>query len=133
MTEPAKRWILIVAAAWNIFGGASALFAPTQHFAQSYTTALSLDQPLHLFFFCCVWINAIAWGLAYLIAAFVPSARLAVLAAGAAGKVFYALACFALVSSGVGKNVILVAGVADMLLAGLFVAVLVFGRPTATA
>ena len=66
---PASRWIwggnlsdvwqkriLIIAGLWNLLG-ASALFDPGKHFQQLYTTSLSLDDPLQLFFFRCTWIN----------------------------------------------------------------------------
>ena len=128
MDERWQKRILILAAAWNLIGGASALFDPAQHFAQLYTTSLSLDDPLQLFFWRCTWINAIAWGAAYLIAAFMPGARAPVLIAGGAGKIVYAVACFALYASGVGKSGLRFAGVVDLVLAALFVAMILSRR-----
>lgn len=46
MSDFWQKRLLLVAAAWNILGGASALVAPTRHFAQLYVASLSLDDPL---------------------------------------------------------------------------------------
>ena len=70
-----QKWLLLAAAAWNLLGGASALLDPAQHFAQMYTSALSLNYPLQLFFYRGVWINVIAWSVAYLLAAMLPVAE----------------------------------------------------------
>lgn len=128
MTEPWIKRLLLLAAAWNILGGASALLDPAQHFAQLYTSSLSLADPLQLFFYRCTWINVIAWGVAYALAAWHPGARKPALIAGAAGKFVYFLACASLFASGVGKPVLLAAGVVDVLLAVVFVAALASGR-----
>ena len=128
MDQAWKRWILYVAAAWNIVGGVLALLDPAKHFASIYTTSLNVADPLHLFFFRCVWINVIAWGLAYALAAIWPSSRRAVLIAGGAGKLFYAVACAALFSSGVGKPILLVPALVDTLFAAAFAAILVRDR-----
>jgi len=115
-----QRRLLIVAAGWNVLGGSSALFDPPRHFAQLFTESLSMGDPLQAFFFRCTWINVIAWGAAYLLAAFWPGARLAVLLAGGAGKLAYFGACIALYSSGAGKTMLLVAGIVDLVLAAVF-------------
>jgi hypothetical protein len=59
------------------------------------------------FFYRSTWINVLAWGVGYLVAAFVPASRAAVLLAGAAGKAAYFVACVALVTSGVGRPLVL--------------------------
>ena len=123
MNEVTRRWILYVAAAWNVLGGVLALLDPAKHFAQAYTASLDLSQPLQLFFFRCVWINVIAWGVAYALAAIWPASRRGVLIAGGAGKLFYAAACVALVSSGVGKPVMFLPAVVDTLFAIAFAAI----------
>ncbi|HUG23380.1 hypothetical protein [Piscinibacter sp.] len=128
MTESWTKRLLWVAAAWNILGGASALWDPAQHFAQLYTASLSLDDPLQLFFYRCTWINVIAWGVAYALAAMLPLSRTVVLAAGAAGKSAYFVACAALFAGGTGSGMLLAAGIVDVLMAGLFVAALLPGR-----
>jgi hypothetical protein len=124
MTPLWPRILLLLAAAWNIVGGLSALLDPAQHFAQLYTAALALDDPLQAFFYRCTWINVIAWGLGYVLAAFLPPSRTAILAAGAAGKSAYFLACAALYASGIGKSGLLLAGVVDVLFALAFLALL---------
>jgi hypothetical protein len=115
-----RRTLLLAAAGWNIIGGVTALLDPARHFAQMYTTTLALDQPLALFFYRCAWINVIAWGAAYVIAAFVPTSRTAVLVAGGAGKLVYFLASVGLFASGVGNGLVLTAGFMDVVFAGLF-------------
>jgi hypothetical protein len=62
----------------------------------------------------------LAWGLAYLLAAFWKQSRPAVLVAGGIGKAVYFLACAGLVASGVGKPLVLAFGVGDLAMAGLF-------------
>ena len=128
MDRPWKLWILYTAAAWNILGGVMALASPAKHFSQMYTTSLNTGEPLAAFFYRCVWINVIAWGLAYALAARWPDSRKAVLIAGSAGKVVYAAACAALFASGVGKPMVAIAGVVDLLLAAGFAAVLLHRR-----
>ena len=122
------KWSLAGAAVWNIFGGISALADPVLHFSQMYTGALSLDEPLPLYFYRCVWINVIAWGVGYALAAFLRGPHTAILIAGGLGKLFYCAACFALYGTGMGKGMLLFAGVVDLLLAALFAAVLVGQR-----
>jgi hypothetical protein len=123
-----QRRLLIVAAGWNVLGGASALFDPPRHFTQLFTESLSLGDPLQAFFFRCTWINVIAWGAAYLLAALWQSSRMAVLLAGGAGKVAYCGACIALYSTGVGKPMLLGAGIVDLVLAALFAVALMSNR-----
>ena len=123
-----QRRLLIVAAGWNVLGGSSALFDPARHFAQLFTESLSLGDPLQAFFFRCTWINVIAWGAAYLLAAFWQGSRMAVLLAGGAGKVAYCGACVALYSTGVGKPMLLAAGIVDLVLAALFAVALLSHR-----
>ncbi len=131
MSEFGTKWLLAVAAGWNILGGGSALLDPAQHFARLYTASLSLADPLQLFFYRCTWINVIAWGAGYALAAALPESRKVVLAAGAAGKSVYFAACVSLFLSGAGKGVLLVAGVVDLLLALLFAVALISGRQPA--
>ena len=126
MSELRTKWLLLMAAAWNILGAGSALFDPARHFAQLYTASLSLVDPMQLFFYRCTWINVMAWGAAYAIAAMLPGSRTAVLAAGAVGKLAYFAACVALFLSGTGKGILLAAGVVDLLLALLFAAALMW-------
>ena len=120
MSETWRKRLLLVAAAWNVLGGASAVADPAQHFAQSYHASLSLDDPLQLFFYRCTWINVIAWGVAYLLAAVHSGARTPVLLGGGAGKLVYSVACFALFSSGVGRPLLVTAGVVDLGFAAAF-------------
>ena len=115
------RW-LALAAAWNIIGGVAALWNPGQHFALLYVSTLSLADPLQLFFYRCTWINVIAWGLAYALAAGMSESRRALLLAGAIGKSAYCVACIALFLSGGGTRMLLAAGAVDLLLALLFIA-----------
>jgi hypothetical protein len=120
--------LLIFAAAWNILGGIGALLDPVQHFQSMYSATLELGEPLQLYFFQCVWINVIAWGVGYLVAAFKPAARLGILAAGGLGKLAYGAACFGLVASGVGGWLVLAAGVVDVALAIVFAGILLAER-----
>jgi ABC-type Mn2+/Zn2+ transport system permease subunit len=114
------RW-LVFAAAWNILGGVSALWNPPAHFAQLYTTTLQLGDPLTLFFYRCTWINVIAWGIAYALAAAMTESRRAVLMAGAIGKTVYCAASVAVYLAGAGTAALLAAGAVDLLLALAFV------------
>jgi hypothetical protein len=119
-----ETWIkrlLLVSAAWNIIGAVTSLADPANHFAQMYTAAPQIaDDALLMYFYRCTWINVLAWGAAYALAAFCPRSRPAVLAAGGAGKAVYFLACTALVASGVGKPLVLAFGLADLTMAALF-------------
>jgi len=128
MTRHWQKPMLLLAGAWNIAGGLSALFDPAKHFGQLYTVSLLMSDPLQAFFFRCVWINVVAWGAAYALAAYVPAARGAVLSAGGAGKVFYAGACFALYQTGLGKPMLLTAAAVDFVFAALFALTLYTGR-----
>lgn len=121
MNETWIRRLLLASAAWNIAGGVTSLADPANHFKQMYTVAPAANDALLMYFYQCTWINVLAWGLAYLLAALWPQSRKAVLAAGAAGKAAYFLACAALVLSGVGRPLVLAFGVGDLLMAGLFV------------
>jgi len=121
MNETWIKRMLLAAAAWNITGAATSLADPAQHFSQMYTVAPAVDDALLMFFYRCTWINVMAWGLAYLLAALWPQSRKAVLAAGGTGKAVYFVACAALVSSGVGRPLVLAFGLGDLLMAALFV------------
>jgi hypothetical protein len=114
------RRLLLGAAAWNLTGGVTSLADPANHIAQMYTVALSADDALFAYFYQCTWINVLAWGLAYLFAAFWPQSRQAVLAAGGIGKAVYFVACAMLVATGVGKPLVLAFGVGDLVMAVLF-------------
>ncbi len=124
MGETWRRRALYLVGALNILGGASALADPARHFAQLYTAALSLDDPLQAFFFRATWINVIAWGVGYILAGRYPAARGPVLLAGAAGKLAYFGACLALYLTGTGNAMLLATGVLDVLFAGFFAYVL---------
>jgi hypothetical protein len=127
------RRLLLVAAVWNLVGGATSLADPARHFAQMYEVAPVPGDALLDFFYRSTWINVLAWGVGYLVAAFVPASRAAVLLAGAAGKAAYFVACVALVTSGVGRPLVLAFGVGDLAMALLFVATLAQRRSTAPA
>jgi hypothetical protein len=120
MNDTWTRRLLIGSAAWNITGGATSLLDPANHFAQMYTVAPRPDDALLMYFYQCTWINVLAWGAAYLLAAFWRDSRPAVLAAGGIGKAVYFFACAALVWSGVGKPLVLLFGLGDLFMAGLF-------------
>lgn len=121
MNETWIKRLLLVSAAWNITGGLTSLADPANHFAQMYSVAPAVaNDPLLMYFYQCTWINVLAWGGAYALAAFWPRSRAAVLAAGGAGKAVYFLACAALVASGVGKPLVLAFGLGDLLMAALF-------------
>lgn len=123
--------LLWLAALWNMIGGASALLDPAGHVAQLYDGTLALEQPLVTFFYRCTWINVIAWGLAYGFAACTPAARGVVMTAGGLGKAVYFGACLSLYLSGVGKPMLLAAGIFDLGLALFFAwAVLSLRRAT---
>ena len=124
MSPAWQKRFLLVAAAWNVIGGATALLDPAGHFAQAFNGVLALDDPLQLFFYRCVWINVIAWGLGYLVAAYREESRAAILAAGATGKLAYFAASAAAYQAGVGKAALLAAGLFDVALAAGFVWIL---------
>ena len=128
MNDTSIKRLLLASAAWNLAGGISSLADPANHFRQMYAVAPPANDPLLMYFFQCTWINVIAWGLAYGLAAFWPRSRAAVLAAGGAGKAVYFLACAALVGSGVGKPLVMVFGLGDLAMAGLFAWALVSRR-----
>ncbi|MFO1447483.1 MAG: hypothetical protein U1F61_04950 [Opitutaceae bacterium] len=127
-TDAWPRVTLLAAASWNIVGGIGALLDPAKHFAQLFHDRLSLSDPLVLFFYRCTWINVIAWGAAYLLAVWLPTARLPALAAGAAGKFFYFTACVAAWNAGTGQFTLMAAGMVDLLFVVLFTAILVSTR-----
>jgi len=120
MVENWKRYLLYFAGVWNIVGGAGALADPAGHLAQMYVGTVMLSDPVTMFFFRGVWINVIAWGIGYLIAARNFSGGLAVLAAGGLGKLAYCLACVAMWESGSGRPVLVVTGTMDAIFAGFF-------------
>lgn len=121
MNEAWTRRLLLLAAIWNITGAVTSLADPAHHFAQMYAAAPpAADDALLMYFYRCTWINVLAWGGAYALAAVWPASRAAVLAAGGAGKALYFLACAALVASGTGKPLVLAFGLGDLLMAALF-------------
>jgi hypothetical protein len=121
VNETWVKCLLLASAAWNITGGVTSLADPANHFKQMYTVAPAANDALLMYFYQCTWINVLAWGLAYLLAAFWPQSRKAVLTAGAAGKGVYFVACAALVASGAGRSLVLAFGLGDLLMAALFV------------
>jgi len=131
MTDTWPRRALYVSGAWNIIGGASALADPAGHFAQFYTTSLSLDDPLQAFFFRTTWINAVAWGVGYTMSGRFASARVPVLIAGGGGKVAYCGACIGLFATGVGNTWLLATGIADVIFAVLFAVIVLRSARTA--
>jgi len=133
MNDTWTRRLLIGSAAWNIIGGTTSLLDPANHFAQMYTVAARPDDALLMYFYQCTWINVLAWGAAYLLAAFWRGSRPAVLAAGGIGKAVYFLACAALVGSGVGKPLVLLFGLGDLVMAGLFAWAFLSQRSSAQA
>jgi len=126
-----QRVVLLVAAAWNLVGGTLALLDPGQQFAQLFNGALVMSDPIQLFFYRCTWISVMAWGLAYLIAAFTGS-RVAVLLAGGIGNLLYFVACLSLFFVGAGTFALLGAGIVDLLLALLFLIAAFSRRPAAS-
>lgn len=121
MNETWIRRLLWIAAAWNLIGGVTSLADPANHYAQMYTVAPPLGgDALLTYFYRCTWINVLAWGVAYGLAACWPRSRAAVLAAGGAGKAAYFIACAALVASGTGRPLVLAFGLGDLVMAVLF-------------
>ena len=131
MREPWLRLGLLCAATLNVLGAAGALIDPASHFASLYNSALSMHDPLQAFFYRATWIQVMAWGIGYLLAAQHPDARLPILAAGGAGKALSFLAGLALVLSGVGRPLLLVFGILDLLIAAFFAWILWRGRGAA--
>jgi hypothetical protein len=121
LSETWIRRLLYFTGGWNIVGGLSALIDPGSHFAGLYRSALSLEDPIQAFFFRATWINVIAWGVGYLLAARMPAARGPVLLAGAAGKLAYFGACLALYLAGAGSAAFLMFGGLDLFFVVLFV------------
>jgi len=121
VTETWTKRLLLGSAVWNIGGALVSLADPAQHLAQMFSAPApaGLDA-VALFFYRCTWINVLAWGLAYGLAACWPHSRAAVLAAGGAGKALYCAASVGLVLSGVGRPLVLVFGLADLAMALLF-------------
>ena len=99
MSETWQRRILFAAAAWTLLGGAAALAEQPQ-------------QP--------AWIAVIAWGAAYLGAAFVPASRFVVLLAGGAGKAAYVAAATALFTQGAMPGHVFAASSVDLAFVVLF-------------
>ena len=124
MSEAWIRPALYLAGAWNLIGGATALADPARHFAQMYNGVLSLDDSLQAFFFRATWINVMGWGVGYILAGRLPSARVPILAAGALGKLAYFGACAALFTSGKGNTMLFAAALLDVLFAAFFAYVL---------
>ena len=120
MNDALIRWTLYFAGAWNLIGGAAALADPARHFSQMYSGALSLDDPLQAFFYRATWINVMGWGIGYVLAGRLSSAQVPILAAGAAGKLAYFVACAALFMSGKGSTLLFAAGVIDVIVAAFF-------------
>ena len=130
MTEGWRQLVLSLAALWNLIGGIGALVDPKAHFAQLYTAQLSLDDPLQAFFYQATWINVIAWAVGYLLVARDPAGRTPVLFAGGAGKIAYFGVTLILFQSGVGTPMLLVAGLVDLVFAGLFMYIVWLGTLT---
>ena len=124
MSETWRRWGLYLAGAWSVGGGFAALLDPARHFTQLYGTALSLDDPLQAFFYRATWINAIAWGVGYALAARHRAGRAPILLAGGAGKIADAAACVGLYTHGIGGAALLVSAALDLLCVAFFAAVL---------
>jgi len=120
MNDRWKRWVLYFAGIWNIAGGVNALADPPAHFAGLYNGSLALDDPLQAFFFRATWINVIAWGFGYVLAGHWSQGRLPILLAGAAGKLAYFGACWALYASGKGGSVLFAVGALDVIFAAIF-------------
>jgi hypothetical protein len=123
LTSSTEKWTrrgLCLCAAWNLLGGGTALADPAAHFAQMYSGTLAMNDPLQAFFFRVTWINVIAWGVGYWIAARLPNARTAVLCAGGAGKLGYFAACMALIRSGGGSAFLAGAALFDVVCAVFF-------------
>lgn len=102
MNENWQRGVLIAAAAWTMIGGTAAL----------------IDSPRDI-----AWIAVIAWGAAYLGAAFAPQARRVVAIAGGAGKLAYFVATAALFGQGVVSGALLATGALDLVFVALFAAI----------
>lgn len=112
MSENWQRGVLIVAAAWNLVGGLGALVRSPHEIA---------------------WIAVIAWGAAYLGAAFAPQARRVVTMAGGAGKLAYFVATVALFGQGVVSGALLATGALDLVFVALFAVIASEPEPRARA
>jgi hypothetical protein len=99
MSENWQRGVLIAAAAWNVVGGTAAL----------------MESPRDI-----AWIAVIAWGAAYLGAAFAPLSRRVVAMAGGAGKLAYFVATAALFGQGAVSGTLLATGALDLVFVALF-------------
>ena len=129
MREQWARRVLYFAGTWNVVGGLTALAGPARHFDQMYAGSLDLHDPLQAFFFQATWINVIAWGVGYLLAARWSSVRAGILVAGAAGKLAYFAACWSLFRTGLGNGMLLGTGLMDVGFASMFL-LIVAGRPS---
>jgi hypothetical protein len=127
MTEGWRQLVLSLAAIWNLVCGIGGLVDPKSHFAQLYTAQLSLDDPLQAFFYQATWVNFIAWAIAYLLVTRDAAVRTPVLFAGGVGKIAYFGVALILYQSGVGTTMLLIAGVVDLVFAGLFMYILWLG------
>jgi len=119
MTDAWRRRVLYVAGAWNIVGAISALLDPAAHFSQLYAAPLDLSDPVQTFFYRGAWVNAIAWGFAYVLAAR-SAARDPILIAGGAGKTAYCGLCVLTFAAGAGTAGLLLVGLLDLCFAALF-------------
>lgn len=120
MSEAWRRRGLYLAAILNVLGGVTALVNPAGHFAQSHTSAVPFTDPVQTFYYHATWINVIAWGLGYFLAARLVSARTPVLLAGAAGKLAYFAACLGLYLGGRATGMLLGFGILDVVFAAFF-------------
>ena len=121
MPEPWRRRGLYVAALLNVLGGVIALANPAGHFAQSHAGVVPFVDPVQTFYYQATWINVIAWGVGYFLAARVVNARTPVLLAGAAGKLAYFVAGLSLYLAGRATAVLLGFGILDVAFAAFFV------------
>jgi hypothetical protein len=121
MREPWRRRGLYVAALLNVLGGLIALANPAGHFAQSHPSAVPFTDPVQTFYYQATWINVIAWGVGYFLAARVVNARTPVLLAGAGGKLAYFFAGLSLYLAGRATGVLLGFGILDLAFAAFFV------------
>jgi hypothetical protein len=132
MALTSNRWtkrLLLLAATWNIVGGIGALIDPAANLSQLYPGAPTLDHPVATFFFRCTWINVIAWGVGYLIAAHAPASRQAILTAGGLGKIAYFAGCLSLFANG-AKPAVAITGALDVLFAAGFAWILFGSSPS---
>jgi hypothetical protein len=121
MNETLKRILLYAAGAWNVVGAASALLDPAAHFALIHGAALTLTDPVQTFFYRVTWINAIAWGVGYILAARSARDRGPILVAGGAGKLAYFGVCLQAFLAGSGTSMLLGTGLVDFVFAAAFI------------